>query len=332
MANETLTMEPDYEAYEAELAEQRMQAEAMEREKRQKMLREKGRLPEQQHIPLIEFAAILIPAILNDAIDLVELGELTLVAAIPIKVVLVAVDISTALIIMMWGSARQGTGFWATRRIVAAIATIAIEFIPIGGIVPAWSLFILFCYATQKIREETVKRQAKKDPQKAEQTAIRMEAGTQKLKSGLAKSGEKASLPSNTTSLRGDYQARNIVNQARKDEAARLMPGIRKELSGPLAQFQGQDDKMASREGGNALMQNAGSPSEKSNTIQAPSSGIEKKLEQRREKRQERDIEDNLSFIRKPPLQFKRAPAVEERLAPTPPKEDELGSEDQEAA
>lgn len=238
MPNGELAMEypedaqDDEDAYAAGLAEARAESERQETENRRRMLRQKGRLPEQQHVSWIEFGIIAVPAILNDLLDLIEIpSTLSLVFAIPVKVILIALDIGTALIVMLWGMVR-GAGFFATRRIVALIVTVLAEFMPGIGIVPGWTLYIGFEWFMQTARERTVKMLARLSPERAEKAAMRLEATQRVAESSAAKLGKTAG---GGPALRGAAgPQREAALEARRRTAQKLAPQVREQVLRPI--------------------------------------------------------------------------------------------------
>jgi hypothetical protein len=245
MSDESLAMEenPAIEGaqeeadYAAQLAESRAAATAAERAQRQKTLREKGRLPEQNHVAGWKFAVMLFPAALNDILDFIEIpADLTLIAAIPIKAVMMGMDICTALVIMVWAATELGTGFFGTRRIAMLIGTVIAEFIPIIGIAPCWTLFVLIEWFMQSSREKSVKMLAKKNPEKAEKAAVRLQAAQRVAERRASKLGKQAEkMTASAPSLRGASaaerkQALNIRRQAGK----KLAPDVKEQILTPL--------------------------------------------------------------------------------------------------
>ncbi len=235
MAEDSTALEESgREDHSGELAQAR--AQAAEKERKDNMLRTKGRLPEQNHVPAFEFLLVLLYlAVPNDALDAIEIpADLSLIFAIPIKVILIAIDICTAGLLMMWGAMRLGTGFFGSRRIATLLGTVLLEFSPLG-FVPGWSLFVIIEMLMQKTREKTVKQLARKNPEAAAHAAVRLQA-TQHMMEGKASAmgGKAASQLKESPSLRGASAAdRTRALDVRRQASKELKPEAMEKIVKP---------------------------------------------------------------------------------------------------
>ena len=139
---------------------------------------------------------------------------------------------------MTWAAFVLKTGFFGTRRMVQFIATVFIEMIPIGGVIPAWTLFVVLQWFMQSAREHVVKAVAKVSPQKAEKAAMRLQAAQRTAERGASKMGKEAQTSlKEAPSLAGSSgEMRRKALEARYKVAQDLAPRARQEILTPLRQ------------------------------------------------------------------------------------------------
>jgi len=119
----------------------RLQAQRLKEKLKKKIKKKKEAVKTGGGIGIVEGILILVLAMINDAIDILEVSGI-------LKILTLIIDVGTVIILWLWTMWRLHR--FPTKRFMG---TTVVEFIPFIGVLPGWTIFIISILIKDKIKK-----------------------------------------------------------------------------------------------------------------------------------------------------------------------------------